>query len=81
MNPIAYRSLGLNFSENLAKPLFFLQSLENIWDSDSSLERSKIQFTMVGLRQTDIKGQFVSFQVSNWVGSCMAWPAMTMTVY
>lgn len=35
---------------------------------------------MVGLRQTDIKSQFVSFQVSNWVGSCMAWPAMTMTI-
>ena len=69
MNPIAYRSLGFNFSEHLAKPLFFLQSLENIWDSDSSLERSKIQFMIVG-RQTDIKGQFVSFQVSNWVGSC-----------
>ena len=78
--PYTYRSLGFNFSENLAKnPVFFAIIREHL---GFRFKFGKKQDPVHdGRSANQYKGQFVSFQVSNWVGSCMAWPAMTMTIY
>lgn len=80
VNPIAYRSLGFNFSEHLAKPLFFFAIIREHLGFRFKFGK-KQDPVHDGRSANRYKGQFVSFQVSNWVGSCMAWPAMTMTIY